>query len=63
MSITKYKVILYMAFGPVYASIDDVYGGDIRYFNTEQEAENYARSKEVVYEVVKVTKEEREWKS
>lgn len=52
-----------MAFGPVYASIDDVYGGDIRYFNTEQEAENYARSKEVVYEVVKVTKEEREWKS
>ena len=51
---SKWKVVLWMSFGAVWASVDEVYGGDIRYFDTLEEAQNYGRSKGVVYETVEV---------
>lgn len=48
-----YKVILYFAFGAVYATENEQPDGKIKYFNVEKEAERYARSKNVLFEVVK----------
>ena len=52
---SKWKVALYMSFGVVWASVDEVYGGEIQYFDTLKEAEEYGRSKGVVYEPVEVS--------
>lgn len=51
---TKWKVILYFAFGAVYATDNEQPDGDIRYFDTEREAIIYGRSKGVVFEPVEV---------
>lgn len=52
----KYKVILYFSFGAVYASVDEVYGGEVLYFNSLEEAERYGRSKTVPFEAVEAKK-------
>lgn len=49
-----YKVILYFAFGAVYATENEQPDGDIKYFDTLKEAEDYGHSKGVVFEAVEV---------
>lgn len=51
---SKWKVALYMPFGVVWASIDEVYGGEIQYFDTLAQAEEYGKSKSVPFEPVEV---------
>lgn len=55
---SKYKVALYMPFGTVWATVDEVYGGEIKYFDTIEEATSYGHSKSpVVFEPVEVKDE------
>jgi len=51
---SKWKVALYLPIGVVWASVDEVYGGEVQYFDTLKDAENYGRSKNVVFEPVEV---------
>lgn len=50
----KYKVLLYFSFAAFYATVDEKSGGEIRYFDTREEAERYGRSKSVPFEAVEV---------
>ena len=52
---SKWKVALYLPMGVVWASVDEVYGGEIQYFDTLEQAEAYGRSKApIVFEPVEV---------
>lgn len=51
---SKWKLILYTAFGPVIAGENQHYGGDHKIFDTMEEANQYGESKKLPYEAVEV---------
>lgn len=49
-----YKVLLYFGFGTIYATVNEVPGGDILTFDTLEQAERYGATKGMPYEAVEV---------
>lgn len=53
---SKYIVKLYFSFGTIIATDNEQPDGDIRYFDSLADAENYGRSKNIVFEAVEASK-------